>query len=183
MPIVALTANALKGEAEHCRAVGMDDYRSKPSPLAELKAVLEKWLPLNPAEPGETASLTPSTLLSQPGAQPAPVDVNVLQALVGDDPNMIREFLQHFRNSAAAIAVELRAACAASQTKAAADAAHKLKSSARAIGAFALADLCATMEKKGNGSDGDALVRLLPRFNAEMTAVEAFLSSPPKGDA
>jgi PAS domain S-box-containing protein len=45
IPIIALTANALKGEADHCRAVGMDDYRSKPSPLAELKAVLDKRLP------------------------------------------------------------------------------------------------------------------------------------------
>ncbi|MBZ0091589.1 MAG: response regulator, partial [Sulfuricellaceae bacterium] len=45
-PIVALTANALKSEAEHCRAAGMDDYLSKPARLADLKAMLEKWLPL-----------------------------------------------------------------------------------------------------------------------------------------
>jgi two-component system sensor histidine kinase/response regulator len=48
IPIIALTANALKGEAEHCRAVGMDDYRSKPSPLADLKEILNKWLPIIP---------------------------------------------------------------------------------------------------------------------------------------
>ena len=41
IPIIALTANALKGEAERCHAVGMDDYHSKPSPLAELKGVLD----------------------------------------------------------------------------------------------------------------------------------------------
>ncbi len=45
-PIIALSANALKGEAEHCRAVGMDDYLSKPARLADLKAMLEKWLPV-----------------------------------------------------------------------------------------------------------------------------------------
>ena len=54
IPIIALTANALKGEADHCRGVGMNDYRSKPSPLAELKSVLEQWLP-NP-EPGAEAT-------------------------------------------------------------------------------------------------------------------------------
>ncbi len=45
IPIVALTANALRGEAEHCREAGMDDYLSKPARLADLKAMLEKWLP------------------------------------------------------------------------------------------------------------------------------------------
>jgi len=44
-PIVALTANALKSEEEHCREVGMDDYLSKPAQLVDIKAVLEKWLP------------------------------------------------------------------------------------------------------------------------------------------
>ncbi len=45
IPILALTANALKGEAERCRASGMDDYLSKPLRLADLKAALERWLP------------------------------------------------------------------------------------------------------------------------------------------
>ncbi|HRG71485.1 MAG TPA: ATP-binding protein, partial [Thauera aminoaromatica] len=45
IPIIALTANALRGEAVRCLDAGMDDYQSKPTPLAELKAMLEKWLP------------------------------------------------------------------------------------------------------------------------------------------
>ncbi|MDO8465666.1 MAG: PAS domain S-box protein, partial [Gallionella sp.] len=45
IPIIAITANALKGEADHCRAIGMDDYLSKPVQLVNLKAMLEKWLP------------------------------------------------------------------------------------------------------------------------------------------
>jgi CheY-like chemotaxis protein len=46
VPIIAVTANALKGEAEHCLALGMDDYLSKPLHLMDLKRTLEKWLPL-----------------------------------------------------------------------------------------------------------------------------------------
>ncbi len=45
VPIVAITANALQGEAERCLAGGMDDYLAKPVELQALKRTLEKWLP------------------------------------------------------------------------------------------------------------------------------------------
>jgi two-component system sensor histidine kinase EvgS len=45
-PIVACTAYAILGEAETCRASGMDDYLSKPVDLAHLREKLDKWLPL-----------------------------------------------------------------------------------------------------------------------------------------
>ena len=44
-PIVALTADALAGDAEKCLSAGMDDYLAKPFGLSELRAVLERWLP------------------------------------------------------------------------------------------------------------------------------------------
>ncbi len=171
MPIIAFTANALKGEIEHCLAVGMDDYLSKPVQLVNLKTMLEKWMP-DKSVPVETTS-TPDS--SSVPAQFLPVEVNVLKALVGDDEAMIREFLHDFRLSATKIAVELRAACAAGQAEAAGALAHKLKSSARSVGALALGELCAEMEQAGKAGDMKALMALLSRFKLELANVEGFL--------
>jgi signal transduction histidine kinase/CheY-like chemotaxis protein len=44
VPIVAFTANAVKGEAEHCFAAGMDDCLTKPVQLPALAALLKKWI-------------------------------------------------------------------------------------------------------------------------------------------
>jgi len=165
MPIIAFTANALKGEAEHCLAVGMDDYMSKPVQLVNLKAMLGKWLPVAENRGQEAA---PTSL---------PVDVNVLKKLVGEDEEIIRDFLHDFRLSAEKIAAELRTACAAGQAAAACALAHKLKSSARSVGALALGELCAEMEQAGKAGDTAALAVLLPRFKQYLASVESYLEA------
>ncbi len=49
IPIIALTANAMREDRDKCLAAGMDDYLPKPLKLSELIAKLEKWL--HPARP------------------------------------------------------------------------------------------------------------------------------------
>jgi two-component system, sensor histidine kinase and response regulator len=175
-PIIAFTANALKGEAEHCRAVGMDDYLSKPVQLAHLKAILQKWMPPVAATAQLIKLATPSVVPVSPVSQ-KPVDVKVLEQLVGNDPAVIEEFLQDFRVSAAKIGTELRAAVVAADTARAGAAAHKLKSSARSVGALGLGELCAEMERLGKAGDAQALTALLPRFESELATVDKYIES------
>ena len=101
--------------------------------------------------------------------------MSALKALVGDDPAVIREFLHDFRVSAAKTAAELKAACEHGQAAQAGALAHKLKSSARSVGALALGELCAGMEQAGQAGDTEALAALLPRFEQEMASVEHYL--------
>ncbi|WP_082885343.1 MULTISPECIES: PAS domain S-box protein [Methylomonas] len=164
IPIVALTANALRGEAEHCRALGMDGYLTKPVQLAQLKAMLDKLLP--------------GTIASSPDLPPAsatPVVVSMLKELVGDDPAVIKDFLNIFRTGAIETVTEMKAACENGQAAQVAALAHKLKSSAQSVGALALSALCAEMEQAGKAGQLEVLAALLPRFEAEMAAVSSYL--------
>ncbi|MDQ3200916.1 MAG: response regulator, partial [Pseudomonadota bacterium] len=174
IPIIALTANALKGEAEHCCTVGMDDYLSKPVQLTDLKSMLEEWLSTADSSPNST--VTPAMPIT-PAMAAGQVDVSVLEGLVGNDPAVISEFLRDFRSSSARIAVELRTAFQLGQAAAVSAAAHKLKSSARSVGALVLGELCAEMEQAGKVGDTEALAVLLLRFEAEMVVVDRYLGS------
>jgi PAS domain S-box-containing protein len=160
LPIVALTASALAGESERCRAAGMDDYLCKPLQLMDLKVTLETWLP------GAIGRVR----------IPA-VNIEILGELVGADPAVIHDFLHHFQISAGHIVDTLRTAYADSDAILVGGQAHKLKASARTIGALALGERCAEIESAGKTADMEALDRLLPAFEREFIAVNGFLDA------
>jgi two-component system, sensor histidine kinase and response regulator len=62
IPIIALTAHAMKGADNECRAAGMDEYLSKPIDREQLRQALDRWLsdPGDPGNPGETQAVEQS---------------------------------------------------------------------------------------------------------------------------
>ncbi len=185
IPIVALTANALKGEREHCINAGMDDYLSKPVQLEDLRAMLEKYLPTNQADSNKDArskqdadaSSAASPAETAAPAAEVPVDVHILEEFVGNDPEIIKEMLHDYRINAAQTAAELRAAFQDGQITTVGSIAHKLKSSSRSVGALKLGEICAAMEQAGKRNDKQSLEPLLIQFDAAINEVVTYLDT------
>jgi two-component system, sensor histidine kinase and response regulator len=57
----------------------------------------------------------------------------------------------------------------------AAAAAHKIKATARSVGAYLMADICDLIESAGNASSVDSVQRLAPDFETELAAVQSYL--------
>ncbi len=171
IPIIALSANALKDEAEKCRNAGMDDFLRKPVPLAELEAMLEKWLPK------ATTALLVTPFVSTVQPQDGPVDLRVLSELVGDEAQVIAEFLQEFQRNAERNQQEIVQAYESQNDVKISATAHQLKSAARSIGALALGDVCEALEAAAARNERANLQALRERFFAEMQRVDAYLAS------
>ncbi len=176
IPILALTANALRSEAARVRAAGMDEYLTKPLRLDQLKAAIAKWLPFDGGD--STFGTLAGELHEGPDSvQPAAaVEVGVLKGLVGDDPEIVREFLADYLAAARRAATELRAAQAADDIRAIGAIAHKLKSSSRSVGALALGDLCAELENSCRANTREGVLRGMVQFEAALHDVDAQIS-------
>ncbi|RDZ26678.1 hybrid sensor histidine kinase/response regulator [Lysobacter silvisoli] len=153
-PIVALTASALKGEAERCLAAGMDDYLSKPVSVAALAQCLQRWLPHTaPAAAGAAAANGPA--LQLPGdalpqlREPPALDRSVLDALAGGSAEEARALIEDFLASTVQDQQALHAAREAGDAVALTRQAHKIKGAARMVGAVELADAAQALESAG----------------------------------
>ena len=96
----------------------------------------------------------------------------MLQNLVGDDPQTVRELLFDYRASARKVAATLRAAFAAADVRQVGAIAHQLKSSSRSVGAMDLGDLCAELENASLTQGRDSVQQCIVRFDAELIAVD-----------
>jgi PAS domain S-box-containing protein len=166
LPVIALTATATRGEQERCRTAGMDDYLTKPTRLLTLQNVLEKWLP-----PRGRTTRSHSAPATNWGEDDQPIKLGVLASIVGDDPLVLRQFVEDFRVAASKTAIDISRACQVGDVRTATDAAHQLKSSARTVGAMDLAELCQAIETAGGAADIEKLKTHSRGFELEMAKV------------
>jgi PAS domain S-box-containing protein len=143
-PVVAVTANAMRGEEERCLAAGMDAYLAKPVAIARLRATLQRWLAI-----GDMAAAAAKA----PAA--AAIDRSVLASWLGNDRDGIEALLRKFRDSAIESETAIDIAWRTADLAALAAAAHRLKGAARAVGANRLGDAADGLEQAGKAGDRD----------------------------
>jgi CheY-like chemotaxis protein/HPt (histidine-containing phosphotransfer) domain-containing protein len=144
-PIIAVTANAMKGEEEHCLASGMDAYLAKPVSIERLRATLERWLPIRDESVGDEPAD-----LRKPAAA---IDREVLAAWLGDDEATIGSLLGKFRETAIDAEQEIDAASRAGDLAKLAAEAHRLSGAAHAVGANGVGAAAAALEQASKAGD------------------------------
>lgn len=146
IPIIALTANAMSGDEERCRRIGMNAYLTKPIDDMALAEELKKFL-------GGARGLDARAL-------------NALRDLqVEGEPDIVAEIAQTFIAVVEEKLPLMRAALARTDLRTVHEQAHSLKSSARTLGALALGDVCQELERV---ADAESLATVFARFESAL---------------
>ena len=155
-PIIAVTADAMRGEEERCLAAGMDAYLTKPVAITRLRAALERWIEIGAAKP------TP--LSTRDGA----INRDVLAGWLGTDRAGITALLRKFEVSATDTETAINEAWRAADLASLAAAAHRLKGAAQAIGAVDLGLCSHELEQTSKAGDRDGCRSQLGRVATEL---------------
>ncbi len=155
LPIIALTANVMSEDREHCVAAGMDAHLGKPIVPSQLADCLGRYLVGNKA--------------------PHVIDLSALHELTGGDAEFERELIETFVSSGDKCLAEIVAAMRANDFETIGKRAHALKGASANIHAHRLSAAASSLEsaaRANSASDIDGLVR---QVTEDLLAVNAQL--------
>jgi HPt (histidine-containing phosphotransfer) domain-containing protein len=174
IPIIALTANALHGEAERCLEIGMDDFVVKPVDLRAFRSTLKRWMPAAASSPatGDTQTKTPAAVKGR-----AVFDVSVLERLVDGDPEAVQGILKGFEASARRGMATVRTACESHVADQVVFGAHMMKSPANTVGAMVMADICVALEKAAPTEDWPHIETLVTELDSTLETLVTHINA------
>jgi len=163
VPVVALTANALAGDAARCLAAGFSDYLAKPFRQQQLADLLARHLGTRPAAPDAEAAATAAAPAGTPSTDEEPqvtpgaaqLDAAVIDRIRDMErrgaPDLLRRLVDAYLDTAARLVAEAEEAIQHKDVDALRHAAHTLKSSSANLGASELAHRCGEIENLVRG--------------------------------
>jgi signal transduction histidine kinase/ligand-binding sensor domain-containing protein/DNA-binding response OmpR family regulator len=173
VPIIALTADAMKGAEQQCRDAGMDDYLTKPLDRDRLADAIARHL--RPASPR-----TVNRGGSRPAAQSsvgldAPVDWARFMTATDGDKAFAQELVQLFIDSGDAALRDISAALGRGDMAAIGSAAHSLKGSSASICAQSASAAAARLEEAAHLGSVDELSQLEEQLRREARRAMEYL--------
>jgi len=168
VPIIAMTANALKGDREKCLEAGMDDYVAKPVRREDLMSLLARWQPDRTGSSGEqTASL------SERVGGAAAIDPVVLTDLrqLDDTGELLATLITHFLDETPRQLAVMQAAFRRTDATMLAEVAHVLKGASGNLGATRMQQLCSELQSLGCAGELTQVGNRLTQLDAEFKLV------------
>ncbi len=157
VPVIAMTASALKEDKARYLAAGMDDVIIKPFKYQTLFATLAKWLPRvepdqdHAVQRASQRALTDEELTGHPDI----IDLSVLAEITGSDRQKLGEFANKFVVSIQKDMENIEAALERKDLQALGALGHYSKAPAKLVGAMEFANLCQALEDNADGGDLD----------------------------
>lgn len=142
LPIIALTALAIKGDEDKCKGAGMNDYLAKPFEESQLINMLSKWLGRGHIEEQNKIKhvSTPQALFS----------LSKLEVLAQGDPNFVREMVDIFIEQSTFSVLEMKNAFARADTITIQKMAHRFKPSIDNMCIYSLQNEINELEKSAD---------------------------------